>query len=154
LPFPANSFQACPAASVRGRALPPDPQDPDHATHPDLHLRHRCPRLILRAEGAALLAAATVAYAQTGSPWGLFAALFLAPDIFMLGYLAGPRLGAATYNLGHTTILPVAVVAAGLALSVPQATAIGLIWLAHVGFDRLAGYGLMYPTAFRHTHLG
>jgi hypothetical protein len=121
---------------------------------PDFPAVTGTPRLILRAEGAALLAAAAIAYAQTGQPWWMFAALFLAPDVFMLGYLAGPRAGAAAYNLAHTTIMPAALVAAGLALSMPLALAIGLIWLAHVGFDRLAGYGLKYPTAFRHTHLG
>jgi hypothetical protein len=30
---------------------------------------------------------------------------------------------------------------------------LGLIWLAHVGADRLLGYGLKYPTGFRDTHL-
>ncbi|HEY2386937.1 MAG TPA: DUF4260 family protein, partial [Candidatus Binatia bacterium] len=29
-----------------------------------------------------------------------------------------------------------------------------LIWLAHIGMDRLLGYGLKYPTSFHHTHLG
>jgi hypothetical protein len=31
--------------------------------------------------------------------------------------------------------------------------ALALIWLAHIGLDRALGYGLKYPTAFRHTHL-
>jgi hypothetical protein len=29
-----------------------------------------------------------------------------------------------------------------------------VIWVAHIGFDRLLGYGLKYPTAFKDTHLG
>ena len=29
-----------------------------------------------------------------------------------------------------------------------------LIWAAHIGFDRLMGYGLKYETAFGATHLG
>jgi hypothetical protein len=28
------------------------------------------------------------------------------------------------------------------------------IWVAHIGFDRMLGYGLKYPTAFSDTHLG
>jgi hypothetical protein len=28
------------------------------------------------------------------------------------------------------------------------------IWLGHVGFDRMLGYGLKYATGFRDTHLG
>ncbi|OYX27470.1 MAG: hypothetical protein B7Z10_00255 [Rhodobacterales bacterium 32-66-7] len=111
------------------------------------------PNLILRAEGAALLAAASVAYATVGAGWGLFALLFLVPDVFMLGYLRGPRLGSVVYNLGHSTILPVALIGFGLVLPSGMAVSVGLIWLAHVGFDRAAGYGLKYGDAFRHTHL-
>ncbi len=28
-----------------------------------------------------------------------------------------------------------------------------LIWIAHIGFDRMIGYGLKYITAFGHTRL-
>jgi hypothetical protein len=28
-----------------------------------------------------------------------------------------------------------------------------LIWTAHIGFDRMLGYGLKYPTRFKDTHL-
>jgi len=31
--------------------------------------------------------------------------------------------------------------------------AISLIWIAHIGIDRVLGYGLKYPTAFKDTHL-
>ncbi|MEF9606012.1 DUF4260 family protein, partial [Paracoccus sp. PXZ] len=30
----------------------------------------------------------------------------------------------------------------------------GGLWLAHVGFDRVLGYGLKLPSGFRDTHLG
>ena len=30
---------------------------------------------------------------------------------------------------------------------------LALIWLVHIGVDRLVGYGLKYPTAFKDTHL-
>jgi Domain of unknown function (DUF4260) len=112
------------------------------------------PNLILRAEGLALLAAATVAYNQTLSEWGLYALLFFAPDVFMLGYLHSTRLGAWMYNLGHTTIVPFALIGIGLAFAVPSAVAVGLIWMAHIGFDRAVGYGLKYTDDFKHTHLG
>jgi hypothetical protein len=35
-----------------------------------------------------------------------------------------------------------------------RSIAIPLIWVAHIGFDRLLGYGLKYPTGFGNTHLG
>jgi len=31
--------------------------------------------------------------------------------------------------------------------------AYSLIWLAHIGFDRMLGFGLKYPTRFADTHL-
>jgi hypothetical protein len=111
------------------------------------------PRLILQAEGAALFSAAAVAYAVQAANWWLFATLFLVPDVFMLGYLHNTRTGAAIYNLGHSTLIPLATFAAGWILSTEIVQAIGLVWLAHVGLDRMLGYGLKYPDAFKHTHL-
>jgi len=112
------------------------------------------PLILLRLEGGALLGVACIAYATLGWSWWLFAALFLAPDISMLAYLVGPRIGAICYNAAHTSILPIWLGAAGFELhrSLPQVLAV--IWLAHIGFDRLMGYGLKYDTAFGHTHLG
>jgi hypothetical protein len=36
----------------------------------------------------------------------------------------------------------------------PLTLALGLLWLAHIGMDRLARYGLKYDVSFQHTHLG
>jgi hypothetical protein len=112
------------------------------------------PRLILRAEGAALFAAALYAYWLTGASWWLFLVLFLAPDLAFAAYLLGPRAGAVAYNVLHSTVGPLALAAAALLLAQPLALSIALIWLAHAGFDRLLGYGLKYPSAFGDTHLG
>jgi hypothetical protein len=112
------------------------------------------PKLILRLEGAAVLGVASVAYAQLGGGWGLFALLFLVPDLSMLGYLAGPRIGAAGYNVGHSYLGPVALGVIGLIGGQHLLPALALIWAAHIGFDRMLGYGLKYATAFGHTHLG
>jgi hypothetical protein len=30
---------------------------------------------------------------------------------------------------------------------------LSLIWFAHIGFDRVMGFGLKYPTVFKDTHL-
>ncbi len=72
----------------------------------------------------------------------------------MLGYLRGPRVGAAVYNLGHVTLTPVMIGLLAYALNVPLAVQIAAIWLAHIGLDRLLGYGLKEPTSFQDTHLG
>lgn len=111
------------------------------------------PNLILRAEGLAVLVAACWTYAVTGGSWWLFALLFLAPDLSMLGYAWGSRVGAIVYNLGHTYLAPGLFLALGLWAAWPLGTALGLIWAAHVGFDRMLGYGLKYPWAFKATHL-
>lgn len=67
-------------------------------------------------------------------------------------YLAGSRAGAAAYNSVNSYVAPLALAAWALASQRPETVA--LIWIAHIGFDRLVGYGLKYPTAFRDTHLG
>jgi hypothetical protein len=112
------------------------------------------PNLILRLEAAAVMAASLAAYAREGEGWLLFAVLFLVPDLSMLGYLGGRKLGAAAYNAAHSYLIPAALGAAGLVLSQPILVAIALIWVAHIGFDRMLGYGLKYEIAFGHTHLG
>ena len=112
------------------------------------------PRLLLRAEGAALLIVAPMLYGETGAAWWLFAVLFLAPDLSFLGYLAGPRIGAIVYNAAHSLVAPIALAIAGLLLPSIPAIALALIWVAHIGFDRMLGYGLKYAAGFGFTHLG
>lgn len=111
------------------------------------------PALLLRIEEAALLTAAILLYAHLHFSWWLFAALFLAPDLSMLGYLANPRVGSAIYNLGHFLFVPLALFAVGVGNGRPLLTAIAIIWFSHIAFDRLLGYGLKYPAHFKDTHL-
>ncbi len=112
------------------------------------------PKLLLRLEGAALLAAALFFYAGLGGGWGRFALLFLVPDLALLAYLKGPRWGALAYNSSHTTIGPVAYGALGATLGFPLLLELAAIHLAHIGFDRALGYGLKYGVGFSSTHLG
>ena len=111
-------------------------------------------RVLLRLEGLALLAAMVVLYSTRGGPWWLFAVLFLAPDLSFAAYLAGARIGAIVYNAVHVTAVPIVLLMAGLVFDQPLTASIAIIWLAHIGMDRAAGYGLKYPDAFNHTHLG
>jgi hypothetical protein len=111
------------------------------------------PRRLLQLEGAILLAGALTAYTTTHEPWWLIPLTLLFPDLFAIGYLAGTRVGANLYNLVHTTALPAAVIAFAWSQHTPLAGALGLIWLAHIGMDRLLGYGLKYDDHFQHTHL-
>ena len=112
------------------------------------------PRIVLRAEGAALLIVAVILYARLGGSWWLFAILFLAPDLSLLGYLAGARTGAVIYNAAHTLVAPALLAIVGLFLPGYILVPLALIWAAHIGFDRLLGYGLKYAAGFGFTHLG
>jgi len=71
----------------------------------------------------------------------------------MIGYLANKKLGAIIYNLIHTYTLPLLVYAGLYFLGQTPYEWLILIWLAHIAFDRLLGYGLKYNTAFKDTHL-
>mgnify|MGYP000016933270 CR=1 FL=1 len=111
------------------------------------------PRFLLRLEGALVLLAAVGAYAAAGLSWWLFAGLLLAPDVVLLGYGAGPRIGAAVYNAGHTYAVPLLLGGAALGLGHTLLGGVALIWAAHIGMDRALGYGLKLPTGFHDTHL-
>ena len=112
------------------------------------------PRGWLRLEALAVLTGALVAFAGTGQPWWLVPAALLGPDLLMVGYLRDSRIGALLYNIAHSTVLPAAIVATGWWGHSSLTTALGLIWLAHIGLDRSLGYGLKYDDHFQHTHLG
>jgi hypothetical protein len=111
-------------------------------------------RVLLRFEGLCVLVISLLAYARFGDGWAIFALFFLTPDLSFLGYLAGPKFGAALYNCAHSFIGALAVLAVGVFASVAVAATVGLIWSAHIGFDRALGYGLKYSAGFGFTHLG
>jgi hypothetical protein len=110
--------------------------------------------LLLRAEWMALFLAGVYRYLEMhGDPYWLVP-LLLAPDVSMVGYIAGPRAGAVTYNLAHNLIVPVVLLGVGSLWSLPGLGLAGAVLFAHVGMDRSLGYGLKLATGFRDTHLG
>lgn len=109
---------------------------------------------ILRAEQIAIFVTGVVVYLANGGPLLLLVPALLAPDLSMVGYLSGPRLGAITYNAVHNLVLALALIGLGWWLSVVWLLLAGAALLAHVGSDRALGYGLKLPTDFRDTHLG
>lgn len=108
----------------------------------------------LRLEGAAVLLLSFALYGEHGAGWIFFLILFFAPDVAMLGYLRDARIGALLYNLAHTYTVPVLVGAGALLQQHDRLLAIALIWAAHIGLDRMLGYGLKQTTGFHDTHLG
>lgn len=109
--------------------------------------------VLQRLEGLAALGFGVFAYASLGQSWLVFAVLFLAPDLFMLGYLRSARVGAMTYNLAHTYVAPALLALLGFLLG-PLAFGLAAIWVAHIGLDRMLGYGLKLDGGFEQTHLG
>ncbi len=114
------------------------------------------PTHYLRVEGATLFVLALLGFWHftNGASWLIFAAAFLLPDVAMLGYLISRSVGALAYNLAHTEVLPATVLAVGLIMAQTVLLSVAFIWLAHIGFDRMLGYGLKHVDAFAHTHLG
>jgi hypothetical protein len=115
-------------------------------------------RRLLQAEGLALFAASLVAFSTLNASWWMYAILFFVPDVAFLGYLAGPRVGASVYNVLHSTVGPILLAGAacwsGFDILGQVLIATAVIWIGHVGFDRMLGYGLKHASGFKDTHLG
>lgn len=111
-------------------------------------------KTLLRLEEFLMLVLALFLFSGLNASWGLFALLFLAPDLSMLGYLINPRLGAWTYNLVHHKGLGITLYVLGVLLSMPWLTFTGLLLFAHSSLDRVFGCGLKHEDAFQNTHLG
>jgi hypothetical protein len=111
------------------------------------------PRNFLRVEGLAVLAISLAGYFTLGGSVWLLLILALAPDLSMIGYLVGPRVGSLSYNVVHTYTLPLALGSLGFWADIRLALLIALIWAGHIGADRLVGYGLKFESGFKNTHL-
>ena len=112
------------------------------------------PKILLRIEGAFELALSVIFYQAIDANRLLFILLLLVPDLAMLGYLRDIRLGTVCYNLVHTFVGPFLIIAYAYLTRSLWLLPYALIWTAHIGLDRMLGFGLKYPTRFRDTHLG
>lgn len=111
-------------------------------------------KMLLHLEGLVVLITSIALYGYFDFSWLLFIILLFAPDIAMLGYLLSNQAGAITYNLFHTYVTPAVVIVCGIAFSSSIVQAVGIIWFAHIGLDRMFGYGLKYVKHFKETHFG
>lgn len=109
---------------------------------------------IIRSEEFGMFALAIFLNYQLSYPWWLFWALFLSPDVSMIGYALNPRVGAFTYNIFHHKGLAVATYIIGVALHIEAIQFAGILLFGHAAFDRMLGYGLKYSDSFSNTHLG
>ena len=91
---------------------------------------------------------------QLSFAWWWFPTLILLPDISMIGYAAGNKIGAIVYNFFHHKGLGFLLMAAGFYLRDDAWILAGCILFAHSSMDRIFGYGLKYTKGFKFTHLG
>jgi hypothetical protein len=116
---------------------------------------NKLPIYFERLEGAVLFFAMLTLYVALHGHFWQFVLLILSIDLSILGYLAGPKFGAVTYNIAHIMVGPLICIALGLLnFRWFGLTLFGIIWLAHLGLDRALGLGLKYPDRFGHTTLG
>lgn len=111
-------------------------------------------KILLRLEEAVQFVLAIYLTAQLPFNGWIYAALFLAPDISMAGYIFNRRIGALSYNIFHHKGIALAVYLLGVYTSSPVTMFLGLLLFGHSAFDRMLGYGLKFQDDFKHTHLG
>ncbi|REE00070.1 DUF4260 domain-containing protein [Marinoscillum furvescens] len=109
---------------------------------------------LLKLEELGIFVLAIVGFNILPYTWWYFPALLLLPDIGMLGYLAGSRVGAICYNFFHHRLLASTLLLAGWYFQMDQLYLAGIILIAHISLDRMLGYGLKFSDSFAHTHLG
>ncbi|MDW7615947.1 DUF4260 domain-containing protein [Peribacillus simplex] len=107
----------------------------------------------LHIEGLMVLLAMIYIYSLYEFSWWIFLLFILSPDVSMLAYLIDDRVGAKVYNLFHTYTLSIFMILLAIFLKSDALMMIGSIWTAHIGIDRLFGYGLKYTSSFKATHL-
>ena|SRR5690625_4316648 len=110
-------------------------------------------KFMLHGEGLAVLAISLYLYYYFQFSWLVFILLLFIPDLSMAGYIKNAHIGAIIYNIFHTYILPVFLLIIYLLMKNDLLLMVSYIWFAHIGMDRLLGFGLKYPTQFNDTHL-
>lgn len=109
---------------------------------------------LLKLEELALFGLSIYLFSLLGLQWWWFPLLILAPDIGMIGYTLGSKVGAITYNLTHHRAVAVVVLFVGWYYGSVWVKFAGIILFGHAALDRIFGYGLKYSDSFHHTHLG
>jgi hypothetical protein len=111
-------------------------------------------KTLLKLEELAMFFASIYALHYLQVSWWWYLIVFVGPDISMIGYLAGNKVGAACYNLFHHKGIAIAILMTGIFLSNWNLEVIGLVLFGHSSLDRFAGYGLKYNEGFKFTNLG
>ncbi|WP_433779850.1 DUF4260 domain-containing protein [Flavobacterium anhuiense] len=111
-------------------------------------------KTVLKLEEAALFILGIFPFNRLSYEWWWFLVLILAPDLSMIGYVFGNKIGAFAYNIFHHKGIALLIYAIGCYLSIESIQLTGIILFSHSAMDRVFGYGLKYETGFKYTHLG
>lgn len=109
---------------------------------------------LIKSEEAAMLLLSIFLWAQLHYAWYWWLVWILAPDLSMLAYLGGNRIGAIGYNFVHHKGVAIVVYLLGWYWSDRLLEGAGMILFGHSCMDRGMGYGLKYFSGFQDTHLG
>jgi hypothetical protein len=109
---------------------------------------------LIKWEEAAMFALSIILIAPLPYAWYWWLVWILAPDLSMIAYLGGNRVGAIGYNIAHHKGIAIVLYATGLYTVHPALEYAGMILFGHSSMDRAMGYGLKYFTGFQDTHLG
>jgi len=109
---------------------------------------------LLKLEEFGLFLLSIILFAKLSYVWWIYPLFLLAPDLGLIGYALGPRIGAVTYNTTHHVGLAAVLYVIGILFFTPVLALIGVVVLGHSIIDRVLGFGLKYGDSFQHTHLG
>jgi hypothetical protein len=98
--------------------------------------------IILRLEGLSIFLACLYFYNNLTYSFLFFVIVWLVPDLSMIGYLRDKHFGAIIYNFVHNYIFALVFVFWGIIFGNSLITALGIIFVSHVGLDRFLGFGL------------
>jgi hypothetical protein len=109
---------------------------------------------LLKLEELAMLGLSIYALILMDVKWWYYILLLLGPDVSMIGYIFGNRIGAFSYNLFHHKAVAIAFFVIGMAANIHLMKILGIVLFGHSSMDRIFGYGLKLHSGFKHTHLG
>jgi hypothetical protein len=109
---------------------------------------------ILKLEELAMFGLSVWALYFLDAEWWYYPLLLLGPDISMIGYATGNKIGAFLYNLFHHKGVAIIIFILGVLLPDMTIQLIGIILFGHSSMDRMFGYGLKLKEGFKSTHLG
>ena len=111
-------------------------------------------KTVIKLEELGLFLFGVFLFSQMNFAWWWFLVLILAPDLSMIGYAFGTKVGAFLYNFFHHRAIVVLCYMLGFYFGIDWLELSGIILFSHSSMDRLFGYGLKYESGFKFTHLG